>query len=233
MACAHDEQGLHQHDGAADPPFVAPRAPLPAGAPNYVTPRGTRLAALGTEFIGSIALIDPVGGERRRGAGGAGGSSDPHSGAEGSPVQRRARRPLGAPVFRRGEVRSACDGARRLVATAPDRHRRRRRSRRDQRTDRVRGAPRPRPARQEPGRRGHLSHASRSRGTRGCFGDVRRARRGRAEGPESNRHGVLHFSSSRALTRAPRRSRIRRSVDPRLILKARSHWTAPSVAPWS
>ena len=30
-------------DGADDPPFVAPRAPLPAGAPNYVTPRGLAL----------------------------------------------------------------------------------------------------------------------------------------------------------------------------------------------
>lgn len=30
-------------DGAEDPPFVAPRAPLPAGAPNYVTPRGLAL----------------------------------------------------------------------------------------------------------------------------------------------------------------------------------------------
>ena len=30
-------------DGAEDPPFVAPRAPLPADAPNYVTPRGLAL----------------------------------------------------------------------------------------------------------------------------------------------------------------------------------------------
>ena len=30
-------------DGAEDPPFVAPRAPLPAGVPNYVTPRGLAL----------------------------------------------------------------------------------------------------------------------------------------------------------------------------------------------
>ena len=32
-----------KEDGAEDPPFVAPRAPLPAGAPNYVTPRGFAL----------------------------------------------------------------------------------------------------------------------------------------------------------------------------------------------
>lgn len=38
-------------DGAEDPPFVAPRAPLPAGAPNYVTPRG--LALLRSE-LGSL-----------------------------------------------------------------------------------------------------------------------------------------------------------------------------------
>lgn len=38
-------------DGAEDPPFVAPRAPLPAGAPNYVTPRG--LALLRAE-LGSL-----------------------------------------------------------------------------------------------------------------------------------------------------------------------------------
>ena len=30
-------------DGADEPPLVAPRAPLPAGAPNYVTPRGLAL----------------------------------------------------------------------------------------------------------------------------------------------------------------------------------------------
>ena len=30
-------------DGADDPPLIAPRAPLPAGAPNYVTPRGLAL----------------------------------------------------------------------------------------------------------------------------------------------------------------------------------------------
>src|SRR6185436_4736581 len=38
-------------DGAEEPPFVAPRAPLPAGAPNYVTPRG--LALLRSE-LGSL-----------------------------------------------------------------------------------------------------------------------------------------------------------------------------------
>ncbi|MEO8360953.1 MAG: GreA/GreB family elongation factor [Vicinamibacteria bacterium] len=38
-------------DGADDPPFVAPRAPLPAGGPNYVTPRG--LALLRSE-LGSL-----------------------------------------------------------------------------------------------------------------------------------------------------------------------------------
>lgn len=38
-------------DGAEDPPFVAPRAPLPEGAPNYVTPRG--LALLRSE-LGSL-----------------------------------------------------------------------------------------------------------------------------------------------------------------------------------
>ena len=32
-----------KEDGAEPPPFVAPRAPLPAGAPNYVTPRGLAL----------------------------------------------------------------------------------------------------------------------------------------------------------------------------------------------
>ena len=38
-------------DGAEDPPLIAPRAPLPAGAPNYVTPRG--LALLRAE-LGSL-----------------------------------------------------------------------------------------------------------------------------------------------------------------------------------
>jgi len=32
-----------KEDGAEAPPFVAPRAPLPAGVPNYVTPRGLAL----------------------------------------------------------------------------------------------------------------------------------------------------------------------------------------------
>jgi transcription elongation factor GreB len=38
-----------KEDGAEPPPFVAPRAPLPAGVPNYVTPRG--LALLRSELV--------------------------------------------------------------------------------------------------------------------------------------------------------------------------------------
>ena len=40
-----------KEDGAESPPFVAPRAPLPDGVPNYVTPRG--LALLRSE-LGSL-----------------------------------------------------------------------------------------------------------------------------------------------------------------------------------
>lgn len=47
-----------KEDGAEAPPLVAPRAPLPAGAPNYVTPRG--LALLRAELASLEASRSPI-----------------------------------------------------------------------------------------------------------------------------------------------------------------------------
>src|SRR5688572_18858544 len=54
-------------DDQHEPPFVAPRAPLPEGAPNYVTPRGLALLRKELEAIDAErAHLPPDPRERRR-----------------------------------------------------------------------------------------------------------------------------------------------------------------------